>query len=67
MARRRIYKIINMSATKEYRIIIDKVKKQLTKELDRIVHWELTDWDYDGEKYVKELVIKELYEKYTAK
>lgn len=56
-----------MSATKEYRIIIDKVKKQLTKELDRIVHWELTDWDYDGEKYVKELVIKELYEKYTAK
>ena len=28
-----------MSATKEYRIIIDKVKKQLTKELDRIVHW----------------------------
>ena len=49
-----------MSATKEYRIVIDKVKKQLIKELDRIVHWELTDWDYDGEKYVKELVIKEL-------
>ena len=56
-----------MSATKEYRVVIDKVKKQLTKELDRIVHWELIDWDYDGEKYVKELVIKELYEKYTAK
>ena len=54
------HKINNMSATKEYRMVIDKVKKQLTKELDRIVHWELTDWDYDGEKYVKELVIKEL-------
>ena len=30
------------------------------QELDRIVHWELTDWDYDGETYVKELVIEEL-------
>lgn len=53
-------KINNMSTTKEYRMVIDKVKKQLTKELDRIVHWELTDWDYDGEKYVKELAIEEL-------
>ena len=53
-------KINNMSTTKEYRMVIDKVKKQLTEELDRIVHWELTDWDYDGEKYVKELVIEEL-------
>ena len=49
-----------MSKTKEYRMIIDKVKEQLRQELDRIVHWELTDWDYDGEKYVKELVIEEL-------
>ena len=49
-----------MSKTKEYRMIISKVKEQLTKELDRIVHWELTDWNYEGEKYVKELVIEEL-------
>jgi hypothetical protein len=49
-----------MSKTKEYRMIIAKVKEQLRQELDRIVHWELTDWDYDGETYVKELVIEEL-------
>ena len=33
-----------MSKTKELRVLIDKIKLQTKVELDRIVHWEVTDW-----------------------
>jgi len=54
-----------MSKTKEYRMIIDKVKEQLTKELDRIVHWELTDWSEDKENYIKRIISEELFHEYN--
>ena len=42
-----------MSKTKELRILIDKIKTQTKVELDRIVHWEVTNWSEDKEKYIK--------------
>ena len=54
-----------MSKTKELRVLIDKIKLLQTKtELDRIVHWEVTDWSEDKENYIKRIISEELYHEY---
>ena len=53
-----------MSKTKELRILIDKIKLQTKVELDRIVHWEVTDWSEDKENYIKRIISEELFHKY---
>tara|TARA_R110002020_G_scaffold440540_2_gene651182 strand:- start:1605 stop:1781 length:177 start_codon:yes stop_codon:yes gene_type:complete len=54
-----------MSKTKELRILIDKIKLQTKVELDRIVHWEVTDWSEDKEKYIKRIISEELFHEYS--
>ena len=38
-----------MSKTKEYRIVINKIKKAVKEEMNHAIHWELSDWSYEGE------------------
>lgn len=54
-----------MSKTKELRILIDKIKTQTKVELDRIVHWEVTNWSEDKEKYIKRIISEELFHEYS--
>ena len=54
-----------MSKTKELRVLIDKIKLQTKVELDRIVHWEVTDWSEDKEKYIKRIISEELFHEYN--
>jgi len=53
-----------MSKTKELRVLIDKIKLQTKVELDRIVHWEVTDWSEDKENYIKRIISEELFHEY---
>lgn len=54
-----------MSKTKELRMVIDKIKLQTKVELDRIVHWEITNWSEDKENYIKRIITEELFHEYT--
>jgi len=54
-----------MSKTKELRVLIDKIKLQTKTELDRIVHWEVTDWSEDKESYIKKIISEELFHEYN--
>jgi len=56
-----------MSKTKELRIVIDKVKEAVQDEMDKNIHWELTEWNYEGELYVKSIVCAELAELYQIR
>lgn len=53
-----------MSKTKEYRIVINKIKKAVKEEMNHAIHWELSDWSYEGELYVKSMVCNELAEEF---
>tara|TARA_R100001244_G_scaffold126953_1_gene97414 strand:+ start:1577 stop:1798 length:222 start_codon:yes stop_codon:yes gene_type:complete len=68
-----------MSKSKELRVLIDKTKKEIIKEIERIVHWNL-DGSFivetireedsigmynDIETYVKKVVMEELFHEYT--
>ncbi len=56
-----------MSKTKEYRGIIDRIKEAVQEEMDHAVHWEVTDWNYEGELYIKSIVARELAELYEIR